>query len=403
VLGPDEKPVARAEVALIPNILGEELTNEEGLFTIENVRPDSYTLIARPPNGAKPEVAKDGSRTALVPTYYPSSVDQSLAQPIKFSGLGDLNGYEIRMRSAQVHRVRGIVLDEDAKPSPGAELMLFPIPPGTPAPMGLSFRSGERGIFALGLREPYNHTSDLSVPSGKDGRFEFFVPSGEWRVNVESGVLSGMAAFSVGKGDVEDLEIHVAAPFKLNAAVERKGEDLPGDPALNPSVLLVNPEGNEFASLGAAKSDVLTFDRVSPGRYNAFVLPGFSMQIFLGENEVTGAFPIRAGGPRLRLVFKKSSGTIRGTVEQGEGATVVLIPQRVDGVAFGQILPSGAGGSFELDEVPPGDYYIAAFDHMDDHSPSGATLSLLASRGTSVKVEERSVANVTLSVIAAPR
>jgi hypothetical protein len=60
-------------------------------------------------------------------------------------------------------------------------------------------------------------------------------------------------------------------------------------------------------------------------------------------------------------------------------------------------------GSFELSEVSPGDYYIAAFDHLDGLWPSAAMLSLVPSRGTSVKVEEGSTANVMLSAIAYPR
>jgi hypothetical protein len=103
------------------------------------------------------------------------------------------------------------------------------------------------------------------------------------------------------------------------------------------------------------------------------------------------------------VVLKTSAGTIRGTVEKGDGATVVLIPQRVEGVALGQSIFCGPGGSFELSEVSPGDYYIAAFDHMDGLSPSAAMLSLVPSRGVSVKVEKGSAKDVTLSVIAAPR
>ena len=94
---------------------------------------------------------------------------------------------------------------------------------------------------------------------------------------------------------------------------------------------------------------------------------------------------------------------MRGTVEKGDGATVVLIPQRVEGVALGQTVVCGTSGSFELSEVSPGDYYIAAFDHVEGLSPSAAILSLMPSRGKSVTVEERSTANVTLTVIEAPR
>jgi hypothetical protein len=94
---------------------------------------------------------------------------------------------------------------------------------------------------------------------------------------------------------------------------------------------------------------------------------------------------------------------VRGIVEKGEGATVVLIPQRFDGVAIGQTAVCGAAGSFELNDVSPGDYYVAAFDHVDGMAPSTGLLSLVPSRGRSVKVEESSTANIMLPVIAVPR
>jgi hypothetical protein len=147
------------------------------------------------------------------------------------------------------------------------------------------------------------------------------------------------------------------------------------------------------------------FENILPGRYQAIVKPGLSAQIFLGDYDVTGqTFQLTTGGQRLRVVLKTWSGTLRGTVEKCDGATVVLVPQRVEGVAVGQTVVCGAGGSFELREVSPGDYYVAAFDHINVlGGPSGEILSLLPSRGKSVTVEERSPANVTLSVIAASR
>jgi hypothetical protein len=58
---------------------------------------------------------------------------------------------------------------------------------------------------------------------------------------------------------------------------------------------------------------------------------------------------------------------------------------------------------FELDEVSPGDYDIAAVDRLGPLAPSSAVLNLVSSRGSNVKIEEGAAANVTLSVISAPR
>jgi len=351
----------------------------------------------------------------MVTTYYPSVADQSLVQPIVVRGEGNLGSrYEIRMQTTLVHRVRGIVLEEDGKPSPGAELTLVQNSEGTPGSMGLGMRAGGPSFFAMNMRREPSGVPEATAVAGKDGRFEFpAVRSGDWRINAVSDSARearGTAGVRVDRSDIEDLEIHVAAPFNLTGTIEWTGEDGGSQRASNPQLAfgvmtLINPDGNEFVRGGFAESGRLLFENILPGRYMVIIKPGLSAQIFLGDYEVTGqTFPVTAGGPPLRVVLKTWSGTVHGTVEKGDGATVVLIPQRVDGVAIAQTVACGAGGSFELSEVSPGDYYIAAFEHINILSgPSAEALSLVPSRGKSVTVEERSTANVMLSVIAVGR
>jgi hypothetical protein len=147
----------------------------------------------------------------------------------------------------------------------------------------------------------------------------------------------------------------------------------------------------------------VVFYAISPGEYKLMVPPGLSARTFLGESELTGAFTVSADTPPIRAALKKVSGTIRGTVEKGEGATVVLVPQWISDVTFGQTAVSGSDGTFELNEVTPGDYFIAAFDHMDGMSPSAAVLSLMRIRGTALHVEEDLAANINLSMVSLPR
>jgi hypothetical protein len=348
----------------------------------------------------------------MVTTYYPSVADLSLAQQIVFRGEGDLNDYEIRMQTAPVHRVQGIVLDEKGKPSPKAVLDLFRIPDGPPRPIELASRTEGSTLFALGMR-PGHSSAEATVVSGHEGRFEFpAVPPGDWTVEAEADpmraaqpngrIVSRATANAIVAGrDIDDLQLDLKVQFRLTPIIEWKEPGNQG--ASNPRpgmapVILVSADSTELVDLGGNLG-------VLPGLYKAVVNPGFSAQVFLGTSEVTGqTFPLTADGPRLRVVLKTTSGTVRGTVEKGGGATVVLVPQRVEGVALGQTVVCAAGGSFELSAVSPGDYYIVAFDRMDIRSPSAATmLDLVPLRGTSVKVEEGSAAHVILSVISVPQ
>src|SRR5262249_195397 len=151
----------------------EDATNADGRVTFEDIRPGSYTILASPPESAKPLEAKDGSRTAMTPTYYPSVTDPLLARSIVI-GDGGPGDFEVRMQTALVHRIGGVVLNEEGKPLPGAEVTISPTPLGVQNVLGLSFRPGGRTSFAMGLR-PMLAPSSITplVVASKDGHFEF--------------------------------------------------------------------------------------------------------------------------------------------------------------------------------------------------------------------------------------
>lgn len=414
VLGPDGEPAAGVEVSLSPNIMAnQDVTDAEGRFTLEGTRPGSYTLIARPPESAQPEEASDGTRTAIVTTYYPSVEDRSLAQPIVFRGQADLRDYEIRMQTAVVYRVSGIALDENRQPSSGAELSLFPVPAGAPEPRGLSMRPGGPRLFAVGLRQGVRGLPEATAVAGEDGRFEFpAVRSGDWIIRALSAPAPdapdahGSIRVSVSRGDAGDLEVSVAAPFQLTATLEWEEGDAGPTRTSNPGplgVYLMEADGDVLVPgiAGGAQSGELSFDNVLPGRYQLVLASGVSARILQDNREIIGPVQVTADSPPLRVVLNASTGTVRGIA--GEGATVVLVPQQPVGVTVGQTMVAGPGGLFELNQVPPGDYYVAAFHGEYRLAPSAAMLSLVPNRGRRVSVEEGSVADVTLPVVPAPR
>jgi hypothetical protein len=350
----------------------------------------------------------------MVNTYYPSVAELSLAEKIEVRGDGDRSGYEIRMQTAPVLRVRGIVLNEDGKPSPEAEVSLRESSESTLGMTGLGMRAGGPFFFAIGVRMPPSGMPETTVIAGPDGRFEFSaVRPGDWRIDAESSSMRerGTNTARLRRSDVDDVEIRLATRFNLTAAVEWKGEDRrPPSARILSGVTLVNSDG-EFVRSGIEESGSLLFENVLPGQYRMIVSSGLSAQIFLGNTEVTGqVFPIATAGPPLRAVLQIRSGRITGTVEKGGGATVVLVPQEAARPAIGESTVCAADGSFELNEVSPGDYEIAAFDSPAGMAvlglplpPTAAMLSLMPARGISVKVEEGAAANVTLQLVSLPR
>lgn len=420
VLDPDGKPLKGATVAFIPNLLGGDSTDEDGRFKFEDVRPGSYTILAEPPESAKPLVAKDGSRTTMARTYYPSVTDQSLAQSVVI-GNGGPSQFEIRLQTLLVQSIRGRVVDDDGKPVRDVELTLIPNRRNSDSAMGLTLRSGGRSLFAIGLRYLNPASTEINVISGADGKFEFrAVAPGDWLIHaaVELGPSgatrqAGVTELRIGREDINDLEIHAAKPFKLSGSISLSEKDSPGlsekdasnsaDALRTNPLTFVNADTKVLVRDGIPRSGQIAFENFLPGLYRVFPEPGYSMRFFLGESEVTNqSFSVSSSSPEFRAVLSRWAGAIQGTVEKGEGSTVVLIPQQMDDIGFGQMVVCGAGGSFQFSDVSPGGYLIAAFDHIEGVTPPSSALNLIPSRGKSIKVEDKGVANIMLDVITAP-
>jgi Carboxypeptidase regulatory-like domain len=122
VLGIDGRP-ARASVELGPGARDRVSTDEDGYFTFERLTPGSYTLLGRPET-AEPVSTQEGSRTEVAPTYYPSTVQRFQAESITVRPGAEQTGYEIRLQSAPVYRVSGVVFEPAGKPAPDVLVQL---------------------------------------------------------------------------------------------------------------------------------------------------------------------------------------------------------------------------------------------------------------------------------------
>ena len=123
----------------------------------------------------------------------------------------------------------------------------------------------------------------------------------------------------------------------------------------------------------------------------------YADSILLGSTDVTSQrVELTPASPPLKIVLKLA-GTIRGAIEDADAGIVVLFPQSVTGIAYSA--SSGAGRTFELDGIPPGDYYAIALDHFDSRTMAEALrLRSLMPRASSIKVQKGSVTTVPLRV-----
>jgi hypothetical protein len=393
VTDPDGNPVSQGEVKVISR--NSVPLAADGTFTVKELEPGSYTLAAIPKAARVPE----GSRVPVI-TYAPG--------PVVIRGDADVSGVEIRLQTAEVYRVSGVVLDETGNPKPNVAIQLLP-----------KIQSGPRAVLQGSFMTlvgpgPFVGPEEARVTAAADGSFEFpQVRSGDWQLaGVSSGPIdsvdfiktfhSGVLSVVVADRSVESLQLRQFPSFQVSGTIDW------GDaPRGSASVMLSAADGRTVATLPLfTKPDgTLAPSMVSPGRY--LILPqagpGFYPgSVLLDGREVLGKPVDLFPGSTFKVSYKAANGGIRGTVDNCNGA-VVLIPKDIRTMAFGRLADCRADGSFEAPGIPPGDYSAAAFRlpiNLADLRDPGF-LAKVISAGTNVSVAQ-SVVTVQLRAIPVP-
>ena len=403
VLDSEGKPVAKVEVQTGLKFAS---TDEDGRFTFDNLAPGSYTVVAKPERKVSETLSPEGERVATLPTYFPSALDRGQAEAVSVAAGMNLTGFDIRLRSAVVYRIRGVVLDESGRPAEKAEVALSSRGEGVESMMQLSF-GGFTQYVLEGVSGP-----EVRTVAGKDGAFEFpAVRPGEWMVSAElegawdpvlrhPKLRRGMENVQVGRQDVDHVEVQLAEPVDLPLEADW-GDSPPGGVPGFPAVGLYGLEGGT-ALLVSGPVQVL------PGRYRVTGGPpvnGYVPQsITLAGQDVLGqVVEIRPGSPPLRVVYKRSTTSLRGSVDKGSGSTILFWPQAANGPTVINTIKCGSNGNFES-PVQPGDYYLLAVDRVDTHATADAAfLGKLIASATSVSVSEGATAQVQLPLTPWPQ
>jgi hypothetical protein len=410
VIGMDGNP-ARAAVDL--GIGKPANTDAEGRFSFDNLWPGKYTVLARP-RLTDHAAGKDEIRREPVPTYYPSVLDGSLAETIVVRAGAELNGYEIRLQSAEVHRVHGVVLNPDGKPAAKATVELQARVFGDP---GIAFNLVGSGGLNLSIRSApgaAGRFTEEPVVTAEDGVFEFpSVRTGEWTVQVTSDWIRdeilqrnilrfGSAQIRVEHEDPDELKISFETPFNLSvpATVVLSDGSAPA-PGVSVSVILFSETASTMAMAETATSGVLQFNGLLPGAHQirADVRAGnyYVDSIWLGSTNVMGqSVELSPVSLPIKIVLKPA-GTVRGTIEDADAGAVVLFPQSFAGTGYS--VQNAIGRAFEITGIVPGEYYAIALDRFDIAVIADVLrLRGLMPRAASVRVEQGSAASLQLKV-----
>jgi len=394
VLDPEGNPISEGAVRLGTFKVS---VSADGTFTIKDLVPGSYNLAAIP-NAAR---APEGARVPVL-TNYP--------EPVVIHGDADVSGYEIRLQTAEVYRVSGVVLDETGNPKPKVAIQLL-------QKIQLGPRAVVQGTFMTFVGPgSYVGPEEARVTSAEDGSFEFpAVRSGEWQLaGVNAGIPdssdfvktlhSGGLSVIVADRSVGNLQLRQSPSFQISGTID--WGDAPR--GLQTGVGLQSVDGRVVASqpLFTQPNGTLAPSTITPGRYLILPQAGpgyYPVSVQLNGQEVIGKPIDLFPGSTIRISYKAANGSLRGSVDNCNGG-VVLIPKEIQTLAFGRILECRTDGSFDAPGLPPGDYSVAAFDlhtkNLDDlRDPR--YLSKVISAGTSVSVQQNAV-TVQLKMIPLP-
>ncbi|MGP0018439.1 MAG: collagen binding domain-containing protein [Candidatus Sulfotelmatobacter sp.] len=369
VLDSDGNPVPRVRV----EIYGAHrrgsgvvtITDDKGRFFSEYLQPGPYQLRARPVLAGSwlqrrlkivsplPEKPAEEGDWAWVTTYFPNAVNIEGAETIAVREGDDLSGYEIRLRSAAVYRLRGVVSDAAGKPVSGAEVWL-----------------GSR--VGWGVAEAHS-------AAGNDGHFEFpSVPSGKWHISAVSDRKTGpdwegVSEVIMPDHDMEDVNVSIAPPFTLQVVVD--GLPRRDNAHSRVAVFLESAEGSGGAGIERPDGSMHIED-VYPGTYRVgewMAMPGYYLDsILLGAEDATGKdIYIGSNLAPLRLIFKSPSARAQGSVENGVGVRAILVDADREHQIPGQSIRSAIcdkDGRFNIEGLRPGSYYAFASRTWDGSS-----------------------------------
>jgi hypothetical protein len=382
VFGADGEPAVKVRVTLGPQYEKKTITDDDGAFVFENVPPGQASLAAFDEH---------------VRTYFPATTDPAFAESIPVRPGEDQGGYEIRLQTADVYRVRGIVLNAAGKPSVNSIVSLLPDLPGAFATQFVLSLAGTT-IFSLNRSAGVPPAREPDVVSGKDGAFEFSsVPGGDWILRAEAeNIDRGVSLVGVRK-DIDDVRIRLEAPLEILGSVAL-GDGSPAPAKTFINLMLTSTDGMRKASSTVSdKNRSLRIEDVSPGRYRitatAISAGYYVASVMVGDVDALRQPALLSdSSPPLRIVLK-AGGRLSGNVDKGEGAKLLLVPQTFASGDVGRVYPCGAGGNFELAGIPPGDYYAIAVTQFRAGSDA---LRAITRDATPVRLEEGAVTSVQL-------
>lgn len=385
------------------------LTDDQGEYRIANLPPGRYYLSVSARNALMSVIQRATGGTAEeinLLTYYANSPDLRSAVPIDVTAGAELRGIDVRVLRGKAYSIRGRILGLTGEP-PAGPVLLSAIP--KEEGVGASLLA-TLSVRALQPTRPPDYSFEFS---GLTPGVYIISAAPQATVNGQPAApLWVRAEVTVADKDVNDLVIPATSAAAIPGAVRLEGGQiqslLPADPATpaaqgavaaasiptsagRPSVLLaeVSPIPLGSARPGQLQPDgSFKLEGVGPSRYrvNITALPDgvyVKSVTYGGQNITNGILDLTAGaGGSLDIVLSLKAASITGVVRNSKGeavasAPVTLWPRTLpadDPVAGIRMAIADQNGGFQFRSLPPGEYYLAAWDHPEAAQMMGGEL-----------------------------
>lgn len=350
-----------------------------------------------------PASSAAGRMAVYKTTYFPAATTASAASTITVTAGEERTDLTVGLRPAPAVRISGRLVTPDGTPPPPTSIRLV-------------------GDAAAGVGEDGFET--VTGMSDASGRFTLLgVPAGQYVLKQASILalfgLQGRQGWwmaqpvTVGTTDISDVVITLRPALRVEGRVEYRGVTAAPPPV--PNILMAfdtpNGEPGRFAAEGSPRRDGSFSTVATGGRYipRPYERSGwFLKSVTLDGKDITDrVFELQSDATSFVVVYTDRTSKITGVVKDARGATsttaVVLAfpvdPERWTGHGSSpRILKSAQvshTGSYAIDGLPAGDYYVVAIDDADsDGWTNPKTLELLArqaSRLTVMDVEQKTL------------
>ncbi|MBN8729074.1 MAG: hypothetical protein J0L64_00935 [Acidobacteria bacterium] len=382
---------------------GNDSTDDRGEFRIAGLGPGKYYLQAtvfRRGMGMARNMRRVDEETpdSYVSTYFPGTTEMGSATPVELGVGQEFLGLSMQVKKLRVYRVTGVVSGAEMR-----SVRVMAVPKSRVMMGGGGFNGGVRsdGGFELTGLTAGTYTI-MAMRGGGAG-----------------GSLSAKTQVEVGSADVEGVQLVFGPTFAVQGTVKVEGgEKLEMG---NLRLQLMNEDAS-FASPGGRVNPDGSFsiEGVAPDRYRlAAVYMGRGYYVkssTMGGQDVRGkVIDLTAGvAGRMELVLGNKPASVSGTVSK---AAAESLPGMVVLVAEGaevEALDSGPmpvnrweasvdqNGAFHVDNIPPGEYRVYAFEEFDANEGYDAEfLKKLERSSEKVKLGERETKTVSLKQIPA--